>query len=352
MAITRIMEYPPVPPDTLTFGFQTGTLVLGLIWLGFFACFAFFLLSLSQQRKAVSREAVVQGMPVTEPPPFAGPEHAAAVSYFANRHYYQSLLAALQDALLSEGYEMTTDGTRCLPLPPGTAERVARDVAFAREKHLLPLQSDDRMEAKLAEDRKNGYAARWLECLIAGSASQGWYIARRQGADGTEATYSTPSWDAFAYPLKQVIVTVTAPATTLTRDRVRCLSDAVRIVRDEPFPVTADGLVCSGVADTDTLQYVVRRRLCHDGPGFFLGAAGSDVPAHLSLSLHEPAPPGTRQFTVFVQGTRHTPPQVLAHYIEEAGRLIAAGLQSGAMYDDDSGYAFVLRAADLFDENF
>jgi hypothetical protein len=161
-------------------------LTIGL--LAMFSVIFLLLLSVSWPRKTVSREAGRQGAPVTEPPPFAGPEHAAAVSHFANLQYYQSLLAALQDALLSEGYALTTDGSRRLPLPPGTAERVAREVACAREKHLLPLQPDDRREERLAEDRKNGYAARWLEWLIAGSAAQGWYITRRQGDPGVEAT--------------------------------------------------------------------------------------------------------------------------------------------------------------------
>jgi hypothetical protein len=278
-------------------------------------------------------------------PPFSGPDHASSVHQFANRDYFQYLLTALQEGLHSEGYELTRDARCRILLTTEIFNRLASNVFMAREHYMAPLQSEDLLKEKVEECSTNGYSARWLQLLIDGSAAQGWYVTRSVSEDVETVSNDLHSWASVAYPLKQVVITVSGGKNVLTRDMVRCLSEAASVVQDNPFPFTAEGIAHSGMSDIDDLQYALLCRSCVNSPGFFPDDAGTKIPEHLLKGGCAPRPSPHRKLTVFVQGTRNTPLQVLAYFATEAGKRFAAGECSGARYDDDSGYAFTLQAA-------
>ncbi|MFK3662755.1 hypothetical protein ACI2I2_19945 [Scandinavium sp. NPDC088450] len=274
-----------------------------------------------------------QSEPASQPLPFFGcPEDACAVHQFANTDYYRHMLAALENALHQEGYELSRAPEHQVVLPRGVRKRIARHVFMARDKYLAPQQRDSTIAEKAALSEEDGFSGQWLDILLKGCASQGWIIAPRS------------AWAAQAYPLRQVEIIVRMVAPSVTRDAVRCLSELARMVRDDPFPDTLAGSRQSKTVD-DTLRYDVTRMLCDHAPGWFPDAAGTALPADIASGHALPSYLSpSRYFIVRAQGTRHTTQAFLAAGIEQAAERIGAGEHQGAQYDDDAGYAFFVSS--------
>lgn len=139
------------------------------------------------------------------------------------------------------------------------------------------------------------------------------------------------------WPVKQIILTITAESCTLTRDLVRCMNDAVTAVQETEFPVQ-QGLSVS----KDGVQSELLRQVCISPPGFFRQSAGGDFPIELNTVFPVPQVKGKRAIMVFVQVTSQGTSSELASYLEKSIQRIEAGEQTGADYDDDNGYAFIV----------
>ena len=275
---------------------------------------------------------------------YASADHAAAVHSFANQEYFQLLLGVMRKALTAEGYVLTQEQHQRIPLAPESTRRIARAVFIAREQHLAPGQPSHIIMERADDAMESGYALQWLETLIHGSESTGWFIA--PGAKKPpDASENLTDWQKTAYPLRQVTVKVFASARwQLTRDMVRCLSDIAAIVREQSFPEDEEGTQFTGDSLTSDMQYSIQWRVCFQPPGFFPDAAGTHIPSSLhvddSFSVGSPE----HELTLFVQGTRHTSPGYLADFMAVAGKRIEAGETRGARYDDDSGFAFFVNS--------
>lgn len=292
------------------------------------------------KEKSAKRRA---SQPAQSPPAYASADHASAVHSFANQEFFQLLLGVMRKNLTAEGYDLTQDQYQRIPLAPGSSRRIARAVFIAREQRLAPGQPSHIIMERADDAIESGYALQWLETLIQGSESTGWYIA-----PGVKKPLDMPEhltdWQKNVYPLRQMTVKVfTSERWQLTRDLVRCLSEIATIVREQSFPEDEEGAQLTGNSPTSDMQYCIQRRICWQSPGFFPDAAGTHIPPSLhvddsvSMGSHE------HEVTLFVQGTRHTSPEYLADFIEEAGNRIEEGEIRGARYDDDSGFAFFVN---------
>lgn len=141
------------------------------------------------------------------------------------------------------------------------------------------------------------------------------------------------------WPVKQIILTITAESYTLTRDLVRCMNQAVTAVQETEFPVQQGLSVTS-----DGVQIELQRLICTSPPGFFRQCAGSFFPVELSAVFPVPQEKGKRTIMVFVQVTSHGTSSELASYLKKSIQRIEAGEQTGADYDDDNGYAFIVSS--------
>lgn len=139
------------------------------------------------------------------------------------------------------------------------------------------------------------------------------------------------------WPVKQIILTITAESCTLTRDLVRFMNQAVTAVQETEFPVQQGLSVAS-----DGVQIELKRLICTSPPGFFRQCAGDDFPVELNTVFPVPQVKGKRTIMVFVQVTSHGTSSELASYLKKSIHRIEAGEQTGADYDDDNGYAFIV----------
>ncbi len=288
-----------------------------------------------------TKRRVVQ--PAQSPPAYASAEHAAAVHSFANQEYFQLMLGVMRKNLTAEGYVLTQDKYQQIPLALESSRRIARAVFIAREQRLAPAQPSHIIMERADDAIESGYALQWLETLIHGSESTGWYIALgvKKPLDAENLT----DWQKSAYPLRQVTVKVFASARwQLTRDMVRCLSEIATIVRDQCFPEDEDGMQYTGKSLSSDIQYNIQWRISFQPPGFFPDAAGTHIPSSLHVDDIVSVCSPEHELTLFVQGTRHTSPGYLADFIEVAGNRIGAGETRGARYDDDSGFAFFVKS--------
>lgn len=291
--------------------------------------------------KSAKRRA---SQPAQSPPAYASADHAAAVHSFANQEFFQLLLGVMRKNLTAEGYDLTQDQYQRITLAPESSRRIARAVFIAREQRLAPGQPSHIIMERADDAIESGYASQWLETLIQGSESTGWYIA-----PGVKKPLDMPEhltdWQKNVYPLRQMTVKVfTSERWQLTRDLVRCLSEIATIVREQSFPEDEEGAQFTGNSLTSDMQYSIQWQICWQPPGFFPDAAGTHIPPSLhvddsvSMGSHE------HELTLFVQGTRHTSPEYLADFIEVAGNRIGTGEIRGARYDDDSGFAFFVNS--------
>ena len=121
------------------------------------------------------------GIPVSLPK-FGSARHADAVHAFANREYYQVLLAELEKVLTEAGYALTRDESLRVTIPEADRLQISRRIFRARQCYTAP-----RVTALVMQDSEDaavndGYAGSWLSLLIRGSERIGWYITRPENS--------------------------------------------------------------------------------------------------------------------------------------------------------------------------
>lgn len=265
---------------------------------------------------------------------FGSARHAAAVHAFANRESYQVLLAELEKGLTDEGYELTRDGSLRVEMSEADRRKISRRIFRARQYYTSPRVSELAMQDSEDAAVNDGYAGTWLSVLIRGSEREGWYI-----------TKPVPEFVPTNSPLKQVIITVSAKRSVLTRDVVRIINEmAEKVKTQHRFPETPERI--SGGVINSELFYGAEQRQAKVAPGWFSSPSGNDVPDDITEGLFPPAGMSEyRHFIVRAQAGRFYTQTTLAFYIEEAGRRMEQGESCGACYEDDSGYAFAVTPA-------
>jgi len=113
-------------------------------------------------------------------PAFGSGQHADAMYTFANREYYQVMLAEMEKALFAAGYELTRNESLRMALPDTDRRVISRQIFRARQGYTSPSLSEQAMNACEDAATKEGYTGMWLNVLIRGSERQGWYITRSQ----------------------------------------------------------------------------------------------------------------------------------------------------------------------------
>lgn len=109
---------------------------------------------------------------------FGSARHADAVHAFANREYYQVMLAELEKALTEEGYALTRDESLCVTMPEADRQKISRRIFLARQCYTSPRVSEQAMQDNVDAAVNDGYAGSWLSLLIRGSEREGWYITK------------------------------------------------------------------------------------------------------------------------------------------------------------------------------
>ncbi|MFZ5210231.1 hypothetical protein [Enterobacter kobei] len=284
------------------------------------------------RRERLAREAR-PGIPVP-PAQFGGARHADAVHAFANREYYQVLLAELEKGLTDEGYALTREEWRRVTLPEADRQKISRRIVRARQCYTTPRVTEQAMQDSEVAAVNDGYAGSWLSLLIRGSEREGWYI-----------TKPVPEFVPTNFPLKQVTITVRATQAVLTRDVVRTLNEIAEKVKNQPSLSGKTECIAADAINSE-LNYEAHQREVAEAPGWFNSPTGCDVPDDITEGQFPPVMmSGYRHFIVRAQGGRFYTQSTLAFYIEEAGRRIEQGEASGALYENDSGYAFVVTPA-------
>jgi len=149
----------------------TGILVVAFLLIGWLA-----MQSLAEARRY--RQIRERQPTMSAPPPFGSVRHADAVYTFANREFYQVMLAEMEKALFAAGYELTRDESRRMMLSDADRHEVSRRVFRVRQSFISPLLSEQLLSESADAAEKDGFSARWLSVLIGGSEQEGWYITR------------------------------------------------------------------------------------------------------------------------------------------------------------------------------
>lgn len=113
---------------------------------------------------------------------FGGARHADAVHAFANREYYQVLLAELEKGLTEAGYALTRDESLRVTIPETDRQQISRRIFRARQNYTSPRLSEQAMQDNEDAAVNDGYAGSWLSILIRGSERIGWYITRPENS--------------------------------------------------------------------------------------------------------------------------------------------------------------------------
>ncbi|HCI5455818.1 TPA: hypothetical protein NPM80_004860 [Enterobacter kobei] len=307
---------------------MTGILVVVALLAGWIAVQYF----ADARRVRLARESR-PGIPVSLPQ-FGSGRHADMVHAFANREYWQVMLAELETGLTEAGYILTRDKSQRWRLPGADRQKISRRIFRARLLAMTPRVTEQMVKDSEDAAVNDGYAGMLLNVLIRGSENAGWYI-----------TKPVPEFVPTNYPLKQDTITVSAKQSVLTRDVVRIINDvAEKVKKQRSFPETPER-IAGGVISTE-LFYGAAQRQVKVAPGWFNSPSGNDVPDDITEGQFPPAGMSEyRHFIVRAQAGRFYTPTALAFYIEEAGRRIEQGESSGACYEDDSGYAFAVTPA-------
>ncbi|WP_431076052.1 hypothetical protein [Enterobacter ludwigii] len=121
------------------------------------------------------------GIPVP-PVQFGSARHAEAVHAFANREYYQVMLAELELGLTEAGYALTRDESLRVTMPTADLLAVSRRIIRARMHYVTPRVSEQAIKDSEDVAVNDGYAGTWLSVLIRGSERAGWYITRPENS--------------------------------------------------------------------------------------------------------------------------------------------------------------------------
>jgi len=293
---------------------------------------------MAQRGRKAHRPEAMDGVPVTQTPERFGDEkHAEAVYTFANREMYQLLLAEMEKALVEAGYRLTTKASGKEALTEPVLDEISGRIYRVRERFMAPLLSDDELNESTLFAVKRGFAQALLNMLIRANEAQGFYIRRHLSKGGE-------SWEDLAWPLKQVVVTVSASAPVLTRDMVRVLSEASRMLDEMAFQPWEDDVRKPVPVTMPGIQAELIRQSCATQPGFFPEPVGRDVPAGLEGLAAAPAHDVKRTVSVFVQVTKRKNTRHIVAWLKEASERIGTGEACGADYDDDNGYAFIVSS--------
>jgi len=149
----------------------TGILVAAFLLIGWLAMQS--LAEARRYRQIRERQPVMNA-----PPPFGSARHADAVYTFANREFYQVMLAEMEKALFAAGYELTRDESLRMMLSDTDRHEVSRRVFRVRQGYISPLLSEQLLSESADAAEKEGFSAQWLSVLIGGSEREGWYITR------------------------------------------------------------------------------------------------------------------------------------------------------------------------------
>lgn len=294
---------------------------------------------MAQRRCKAQQRLALPGIPVVQHMiRFADKQHAEAVHSFANRELYQLLLTEMGKALTDAGYAMTRDEAKRMTISEADRQIISRRIFRARQCYITPRVSEQTLKDSEDAAVNDGYAGTWLSVLIRANEAQGWYVSHNLGK-------GRQSWQDMAWPVKQVVITVSASASVLTRDIVRVLTEASSMLQQmdvqewdgvvrKPVPVTTPGV-----------QAELVRQSCSSPPGFFPAPAGHDVPASLENLTKKPAHDAKRAVSVFVQVTKRRNTRDIVKWLMMACERLEAGELYGADYDDDNGYAFIVSSA-------
>ncbi|MEY8863825.1 hypothetical protein AB9K28_02780 [Enterobacter asburiae] len=248
------------------------------------------------------------------------------------------MLAEMEKALFSAGYELTRDESRSTRLANTDRRDISRKVTRVRHRYMTPLISEQMLNDSIDDAMKNGSADEWLNLLIQGSEREGWYITRTAEAAGAVLSDRQKC----LWPLRQVMITLKSDSLVITRDFVQGLNAAADAVSNMAFPDMADEPDLSAVpVNICGFQVTLMRQLCSTPPGFFPDESGSSVPDELFSQMPE-LKYGEKRIVVFAQITSAPAKDVLARFIRTVGDRIAAGEEYAADYDDDNGYAFIV----------
>ncbi|WP_318388752.1 hypothetical protein [Enterobacter sp.] len=284
------------------------------------------------------------GMPS---PAFISLDTALAIHDHANSMLFRFLLGELTGALSRHGCALTRDLAQSTELAPDVKNDLAKTLLMQREKFLAPNQSAQAAEETVEYLISTGYAEGWINALLKGCGSQGWYTGPcSTGAGETARHEQEPA--SHLYPLKQIIIRVQGTTGTLTRDLIRGLERISEDIQITPFPdrgqcETRDGTYgYTGTASPhSTVSYRIVWQHCTSGAGFFPDGYGTDLPAFFEGERGQLSGITGRHMTLIIQGTRHTLSAPMLDCLCQAIRRISAGEFEGAEYGNDFGYAFI-----------
>lgn len=83
------------------------------------------------------------------------------------------MLAEMEKALFSAGYELTRDASRSTRLANADRRDISRKVTRVRHRYMTPLISEQMLNDSIDDAMKNGSADEWLNLLIQGSEREG-----------------------------------------------------------------------------------------------------------------------------------------------------------------------------------
>lgn len=291
---------------------------------------------MAQRRRKARQRVALPGIPVTQNLIRFGDEnHAAGVHNFVNRELFQLMLNEMEKALTDTGYSLTRSEAKRETISEADRQKISRRIFRVRQCYITPRVSEQAMKDSEDAAVNDGYAGTWLSVLIRANEAQGWYIRSHPGT-------GVQSWEDFAWPVKQVVVTVSASAPALTRDVVRVLKEVPAMLEQMAFQEW-DGSVMKPVpVTTQGIQAELVRKSCATLPGFFPEPAGRNVPDGLESFAAEAAHDVKRTFSVFIQVTKRRDTRDIVHWLMMVCERLEAGELRGAEYDDDNGYAFIV----------
>ena len=313
-----------------------------------FGCFGklstWFYLRRPTQLKAINADHGAQ-----QHPAFVSLENAQAIHEHANSILFRFLLGELTGVLNQHGYVMTRDPMQRHDLLSDVKNDVTKAVLMKREKFLAPKQTTQSAEDSVAYMLSTGYAAGWMNALLKGCESQGWFIAKCSNAgEADDNEQVRTGQNAGAWPLQQIIIRIESSAEVLTRDLVRCLTRVSEDIQITPHPENDQNVTKKGhygytgtVNKELAVNYSILWQNCSAQPGFFPQDYGTDLPPFFEDERKQLKNLTGRHITLIIQGTRHTLSASMLACVGETITRISAGEFEGAEYDDDFGYAFI-----------
>ncbi|WP_321874479.1 hypothetical protein [Burkholderia ubonensis] len=108
---------------------------------------------------------------------------AKAVHEHANIAYYQSLISAVEGAMLTAGFKFANKRTAEVQLPYSVLLKAADALSMARTEFMQPYIEPDRLNQRVEWDREDGYSLRFVTTIIDAMRSSGRYVQLLAEAD-------------------------------------------------------------------------------------------------------------------------------------------------------------------------